>query len=66
MARHLYNFFVKDEPPVPLWPTEPPNDPDAIEQLADIFVQSKYEMKEVLRFLFNSDFFKNALSTKFL
>ncbi len=64
MARHLYNFFVKDEPPVPLWPTEPPNDPDAIEQLADIFVQSKYEMKEVLRFLFNSDFFKNALYEK--
>ena len=64
IARHLYNFFVKDEPPVPLWQTEPPNDPDAIEQLADTFVQSKYEMKEVLRVLFNSDFFKNALYEK--
>ena len=64
IARHLYNFFVKDEPPVPLWPTEAPNDPEAIQQLADKFVQSNYEMKEVLRFLFNSDFFKNALYEK--
>ena len=64
IARHLYNFFVKDEPPVPLWPTVAPNDPEAIQQLANKFVQSKYEIKEVLRFLFNSDFFKKSMFEK--
>src|ERR687887_1818400 len=30
IARHLYNFFVADEPQVPAWPTVPPRDPEAI------------------------------------
>ena len=29
--RHLYNFFVADEPQVPAWNIVPPQDPDAIE-----------------------------------
>ena len=33
IARHLYNFFVADEPPVPAWPIEPPRDPAAIDTL---------------------------------
>ena len=27
IARHLYNFFVADEPEVPRWPSAPPRDP---------------------------------------
>ncbi len=30
IARHLYNFFVADEPQVPAWDTVPPRDPQAI------------------------------------
>ena len=60
ISRHLYNFFVADEPQVPAWQTEPPRDPEAIQTLMDAFVESKYEIRPVLRLLFNSDFFKNA------
>ena len=27
IARHMYHFFVADEPPVPSWPYTPPRDP---------------------------------------
>ena len=33
IARHIYHFFVADEPPVPQWPYPPPRDPEAIDQL---------------------------------
>ena len=64
ITRHLYNFFVADEPEVPKWPNEPPRDPEAIEYLSKVFVESNYEIKPVLRALFNSDFFKEALYQK--
>ena len=64
VARHLYNFFVADEPQVPSWQDTPPNDPEAIDLLAQTFVDSGYEMTPVLRVLFNSDFFKNARFAK--
>jgi uncharacterized protein (DUF1800 family) len=35
IARHLYNFFVADEPQVPAWATVPPRDPEAIHVLMD-------------------------------
>lgn len=38
----------------------PPRDPAAIDALADAFVDSGYNIKAMLRVLFNSDFFKNA------
>ena len=60
VARHMYNFFVADEPQIPAWPFEPPRNPEAIDILADAFVQGGYEMKPVFRTLFNSDFFKEA------
>ena len=60
IARHLYNFFVADEPPVPAWHTVPPRDPEAIATLMEAFVDCDYEIRAVLRVLFNSDFFKNA------
>ena len=60
LARHLYNFFVADEPQVPAWNIEPPRDPDAIEALVDAYHKSNGEIRSMLRALFNSDFFKNA------
>ena len=60
ISRHLYNFFVADEPQVPAWETVPPRDPDAIQTLMDAFVENDYEIRSVLRVLFNSDFFKEA------
>ena len=64
IARHLYNFFVADEPQVPAWSVTPPNDPAAIDLLAQTFVDSGYEITPVLRVLFNSDFFKDARFAK--
>ncbi len=60
IARHLYNFFVADEPQVPAWAVTPPNDQDAIELLADTLLELDYDIRATLRVLFNSDFFKNA------
>ena len=60
ISRHLYNFFVADEPQVPAWSVSPPRDPEAIETLTKAFTESNYDMRSVLRVLFNSDFFKEA------
>jgi uncharacterized protein (DUF1800 family) len=59
IARHLYNFFVADEPQVPAWSIEPPRDPQAIEILANAFRESHYDLRVVLRTLFLSDFFRS-------
>ena len=64
IARHLYNFFVADEPQVPAWSVTPPNDPEAIDLLAQTFLDSKADIKSILRVLFKSDFFKNARFSK--
>jgi hypothetical protein len=60
ICRHLYNFFVADEPQVPAWPIEAPRDQKAIDTLVGAFRDSKFDMRSVLRVLFNSDFFKTA------
>ncbi len=60
ICRHLYNFFVADEPQVPAWNLEPPRDPAAVDMLSKTFLANNCEMKPVLRALFTSDFFKNA------
>ena len=60
IARHMYNFFVADEPQVPAWGTEPPRDPEAIDTLVDAYFDSDGDIRSMLRVLFNSDFFKNA------
>ena len=60
IARHLYNFFVADEPQVPAWQQTPPQDAAAIEMLEAEYFRSGYEIRSMLRVLFNSDFFKNA------
>jgi len=60
ISRHMYNFFVADEPQVPSWDTEPPQDPNAIEELSKAYFDSDGEIRPMLRVLFNSDFFKEA------
>ena len=60
IARHMYNFFVADEPQVPSWNTVPPNDQDAINELVAAYLQSGGEIRAMLSALFNSDFFKEA------
>ena len=64
ISRHLYNFFVADEPQVPAWQTVPPRDSEAINALTDTFVSYEYDIRSVLRTLFNSDFFKNSAFAK--
>jgi uncharacterized protein (DUF1800 family) len=59
IARHMYSFFVADEPPVPEWPYKPPADPQAIEQLSQAYFDNDYDISAMLRVLFNSDFFKS-------
>jgi uncharacterized protein (DUF1800 family) len=59
IARHLYNFFVADEPQVPAWATVPPRDPEAINVLVDAYMTSGYDMRAVMRTLFMSDFFRS-------
>ncbi len=59
IARHLYDFFVADEVQVPAWQTTPARDPAAVNVLADAYLQSNYDIRSVLRVLFNSGFFKD-------
>ena len=60
ISRHLYNFFVADEPQVPAWNIEPPNDPEAIDALVQAFKDNNGQIRPVLRTLFNSESFKQA------
>ncbi len=60
ISRHLYNFFVADEPQVPSWNGSPPQDPAAIAILSHAYMESEGSMPHILRTLFSSDFFKAA------
>jgi hypothetical protein len=60
ICRHLYNFFVADEPQVPAWPIEPPTNQQAVDQMVETFRDSKFDIRPMLRLVFNSDWFKNA------
>ena len=64
ISRHLYNFFVADEPQVPAWQDTPPRDVEAIKLLEEEYFRSGFEIRSMLRVLFNSDFFKNARFAK--
>jgi len=64
ICRHLYNFFVADEPQVPAWTIEPARDEAALEMMIRAFEDSGYEIKAVLRTMLLSDFFKNARFSK--
>jgi len=64
ISRHLYNFFVADEPQVPAWQDTPPGDPATIKLLEAEYFRTNYDIRSMLRVLFNSDAFKNARFTK--
>ena len=60
VSRHLYNFFVADEPQVPSWKQTEPLNMDAIKELEDEYYRSNYNIKSMLRLMFNSQWFKDA------
>ena len=64
ISRHLYTFFVADEPAVASWNEIPPRDSEAIETLAFAYFESDGSIRHILRTLFNSDFFKAAQFTR--
>ena len=49
VGREIHDFFVSDDP-----------DPEAIATLAQAYVDSCHDIREVMRALFHSDFFKEA------
>lgn len=64
ISRHLYNFFVADEVPVPSWRQTSPKDPELIGRLEQAYFDSGYDISAMLRVLLTSDNFKNARFTK--
>ena len=60
IARHMYNFFVADEVPVPQWKDTPPRDPAAIDTLVEAYFEYDHDIKSVLRVLLTSNFFKES------
>ena len=60
ISRHLYDFFVADEVPVPQWPYTPARDSEAIQTLSDVYLSEGHDITEMLRVLFKSEFFKNS------
>jgi len=60
ISRHLYNFFVADEPQVPTWNDLPPQDPELVDAMSAAFLESGGQIRAVLRVMFNSESFKNA------
>ena len=64
ICRHLYNFFVEAEPQIPAWSIEPPRNPEAIDQMIDVLMSNDGEMVPLLRFVFNSEFFKDSMYKK--
>ena len=59
LARHLYNYFVADEPQIPAWRLTPPNDLEAIQILEKAYFDSGHSISAMLEALFTSDFFKD-------
>lgn len=49
VAREIYRFFVADEV-----------DDEAVSRIAEVYFKSGYELREVMRFVFESEFFKAA------
>jgi uncharacterized protein (DUF1800 family) len=60
ISRHLYNFFVADEPQVPAWSITPPQDQQAIDELTSVFLDSDGDLTKVMRALLNANWFKDA------
>ena len=59
ISRHLYSFFVSDEPPIPEWRYTPPTNPEAIDELTRVYFDTNYDISAMLRALFNSSYFQS-------
>ena len=59
IARHMCNFFVADEPPVPSWRLTPPLDLELVRRLERTYFESGYDITAMLRALFTSEAFKS-------
>ena len=59
ISRHLYNFFVADEPQIPAWRLTPPRDLALINAMEKAYFDSGYEITAMLRALFTSESFKS-------
>ena len=59
ISRHLYHFFVADEPPVTQWPYIAPQDEEAINELEKVYFQSDHNLGSMVKHIFNADFFKS-------
>ena len=59
ISRHMYNFFVADEPQIPAWRLTPPRDIKLIQAMEKAYFDSGYEIAAMLRVLFTSDSFKS-------
>ncbi len=59
VSRHMYNFFVADEPQIPAWRLTPPRDVEAIKALEKTYFETNYNIGAMLETLFTSDFFKD-------
>ena len=60
ISRHIYDFFVADEAQVPTWMDTPPRDPETIKMLEAEYFGADYNIRSMLRVLFNSNAFKKA------
>src|ERR687886_731755 len=60
-ARFIYNAA---DAQVPAWMDTPPRDPETIKMLEDEYFRSGYDIRSMLRVLFNSDAFKDARFAK--
>ena len=59
ISRHMYNFFVADEPQVPAWRLTPPLDPELLKTMEKAYFDSGYDLTAMLRVLFTSESFKS-------
>ncbi|MFL2645797.1 MAG: DUF1800 domain-containing protein [Dehalococcoidia bacterium] len=64
ICRHMYTFFVADEPQVPAWNIVPPQDPEAIDTLTQQYLDTNGDIKAIMRTLLTSDFFKDSMFKK--
>src|SRR5204862_6123578 len=60
VCRRLYNFFGADDAQVAACSTEPPRDQKGIDTQEAAFRQCRFDLRSVLRLLFNPSFSKHA------
>ena len=59
ISRHMYNFFVADEPQIPAWRLTPPRDTELLKTMEKAYFDSGYDITAMLRVMFTSESFKS-------